>query len=156
MASVNRRTFRSIPYRSSIDTWTEIVNCIAVNGSSNQVELESVSGIVSSTITDKACKDSPIKITCDGPQTRIYCVFDDDALEDSDVNEDALGYDPLKGDWLISIPCLSIDLEWVQSALQSKSERIIARDSSESIVSNESKSRIDFDLVVNKERFLNS
>ena len=64
----------------------------------------------------------------DLPRTRIYCLYDDDAIEGSDANEEALGFDPLKGDWRLSLPCLADDLAWVQSALKKHSTRITARD----------------------------
>ena len=66
--------------------------------------------------------------TCDGPRTRIYCLFDDDAVDGSDANEAALGYDPLKGDWAVSLPCHADDLAWVQRALKQHSARITARE----------------------------
>ena len=34
-----------------------------------------------SVIADQSPKASPIVATCDGPRTRIYCLFDDDSLE---------------------------------------------------------------------------
>ena len=45
-----------------------------------------------------------------------------------DANEEALGFDPLKGDWRVSLPCLADDLAWVQGALKKHSTRITARD----------------------------
>src|SRR3546814_2135228 len=87
-----------------------------------------VSGFSSSVIADQAPKDAPIVVTCDGPRTRIYCLYDDDALDGADANEDLLGFDPLKGDWRLSLPCLSEDLAWVQGALKRHSSRVTARD----------------------------
>src|SRR3546814_19545871 len=87
-----------------------------------------VSGFSSSVIADQAPKDAPIVVTCDGPRTRIYCLYDDDALDGADANEDLLGFDPLKGDWRLSLPCLSEDLAWVQGALKRHSSRVTACD----------------------------
>jgi hypothetical protein len=86
-----------------------------------------VSGVAASVIADHAPKNDAIVVTCDGPRTRIYCIYDDDAIEGSDANEDALGFDPLSGDWRVSLPCLPDDLAWVQGALKKHSERITAR-----------------------------
>ena len=81
------------------------------------LELLAVDGLAASIIADQAPKDAAIVVTCDGPRTRIYCLYDDDAIDGSDANEDALGFDPLKGDWRMSLPCLADDLAWVQAAL---------------------------------------
>ncbi len=91
-------------------------------------ELLAVAGIAASIIADQAPKDAAIVVTCDGPRTRIYCLYDDDAIDGSDANEDALGFDPLKGDWRVSLPCPEDDLAWVQAALKKHSTRITARD----------------------------
>ena len=58
-------------------------------------------------------------------------VHGNDAIDVSDANEDVLGFDPLKGDWSISLPCEPDDLGWVQSALQQKSNRITAHEKTE-------------------------
>jgi hypothetical protein len=131
MATVARRAIRSTPHRDALTTWGEIVTLLTQTSSGPRSELESVGGIASSIIGDKACESSPIIVSCDGPQTRIYCLYDDDAIDGSDASEDVFGFDPVAGDWAISLPCESDDLEWVQSALKLKSSRITARDKSE-------------------------
>lgn len=131
MATVARRTFRSSPHRDALDTWRVITDLLTATNSDARQNFEDVSGIASSVIADKACETSPILVFCDGPQTRIYCLYDDDAIDGSDANEDVLGYDPIKGGWSISLPCEIDDLSWVQSALKQKGDRITARDKAE-------------------------
>jgi len=131
MATVARRTFRSSPQRDALATWAAISDLLTRTNIGAQQELASVAGIASSIIADKACESSPIIVGCEGPQTRIYCLYDDDAIDGSDANEDALGFDPLEGKWTISLPCEPDDIDWVQSALKQKSERITARDRTE-------------------------
>ena len=129
MSTVIRRTFASVPVRDAFDTWGAIVELLTRGrqGAARE-ELMSVAGVASSVIGDRAPKEAPIVITCDGPRTRVYCFFDDDALDGDDTNEDPLGFDPLEGDWAVSLPCRADDLEWVGRALAAKSERITARD----------------------------
>tara|TARA_R110002110_G_scaffold18232_6_gene76782 strand:+ start:686 stop:1081 length:396 start_codon:yes stop_codon:yes gene_type:complete len=98
-----------------------------------RTELLAVAGVAASVIADQAPRSTAIVATCDGPRTRIYCLYDDDAIDGADASEDPLGYDPLNGDWHLSLPCLTEDLDWVQAALKTHSERITARDSAESI-----------------------
>lgn len=129
MSTVASRTFRSTPQRDALQTWTAIVDLLTQGKTgAAQTELLAVAGVAASVIADQAPKDAAIVATCDGPRTRIYCLYDDDAIEGSDANEDALGFDPLKGDWRVSLPCPGDDLTWVQGALKQHSSRITARD----------------------------
>jgi hypothetical protein len=129
MTTVARRTFNCTPQRDAVQTWKVIVDLLTKEKASPvRTELLAITGVAASLLADQAPKDAPIVVTCDGPQTRIYCLYDDDAIEGSDANEDTLGYDPLNGDWHISLPCRTDDLSWVQGALKKHSSRIVARD----------------------------
>ncbi|WP_426441003.1 hypothetical protein [Bradyrhizobium genosp. P] len=129
MSTVYRRTFVSTPARDATRTWNAVVDALAPGAAHPaRKEMLNVAGIASSIISDHAPKDHAIVATCDGPRTRIYCLFDDDAVDGSEANEAALGYDPLKGDWAVSLPCHADDLEWVQRALKQHSARITARE----------------------------
>src|SRR3546814_12957859 len=102
--------FSSTPQRDAHQTWTAIVDLLTQgNTGAARSDLLAVSGVAASVIADQAPKDAPIVVTCDGPRTRIYCLYDDDALDGADANEDLLGFDPLKGDCRLSLPCLSDD-----------------------------------------------
>lgn len=124
-----RRTIRSIPHRDSAATWQVIVALLTQgNQSVAATELEAVGGIAASIIGDGAPRKAPIIVSCDGPRTRLYCTYDEDALDEADASEEPLGFDPLKGDWALSLPCQTEDLEWVQHALAVASKRVTARD----------------------------
>ena len=156
MATVARRTICSSPQRDTLTSWSVIVDLLTSTNTDARPELGSVAGIASSIIAEKACENSPIIVSCEGPQTRIYCIYDDDAIDGSDANEDSLGFDPLKGDWSISLPCTEDDLSWVQSALKAKSNRITARDMSEKKPTDENSTKSDAGLELNVEGFLGS
>lgn len=129
MTTVASRIVRSSPHRDTACTWDLIVDLLTQGRTgAAKTELLSVAGIASSIIAERAPKDAAIVVACDGPRTRIYCLYDEDAIDGSDVKEDALGYDPLKGDWKVSLPCTEDDLAWVQQALKAKTSRITARD----------------------------
>lgn len=133
MSSV-RRTIRSVPHRDAGATWQVIVGLLTRGmNAAAAAELESVAAIASSVIADGAPRTAPIVVTCDGPRTRVYCTYDEDALDDAEASEDPLGFDPLQGDWAVSLPCLADDLDWVQRALKGKSTRITARDAASGI-----------------------
>lgn len=129
MTTVARRTFRSNPQRDALQTWIAIVDLLTQGRSGDsRTELLAIGGVAASIIAEQAPKDAAIVVTCDGPRTRIYCLYDDEAIEGSDANEDVLGFDPLKGDWRMSLPCPADDLGWVLGALKKHSTRITARD----------------------------
>lgn len=158
MTAVVRRTFRSTPHCDAHDTWHAIVDLLVQgrNGKA-RAELLSVTGIAASIVADQAPRDAAIVVTCEGPRTRIYCLYDDDATDGSDANEDPLGYDPLKGDWRVSLPCLSDDLDWVRAALKKHSTLITACDSSESITTEDGEVAAESGaLVLDSKGFLGS
>jgi hypothetical protein len=129
MSTVYRRTFAATPARDALATWSAVVDLLAPGASHPaRKDLMAVAGIAASIISDQYPKDHAIVATCDGPRTRIYCLFDDDAVDGSDANEAGLGYDPLKGDWAVSLPCHADELDWVQRALKKHGDRITARE----------------------------
>jgi hypothetical protein len=127
--SVVARRIRSTPVRSSNDTWSQIVDLLAPDKqSAAHKELQSVSGVSSSLITSEAMKDAPITCSGNGPRVRIYCLYDEAAILGEDANEAALQDCPTDGDWQLSLPCPTEDLDWVTKALKRQSTRITARD----------------------------
>lgn len=155
MSTVASRTFRSTPWRDAHTTWTEIVELLADgDADAARTELLAVSGIAASVIADQAPEGSAIVVTCDGPRTRIYCIYDDDAIDGADANEDPLGFDPLKGDWRVSLPCLPEDLDWVQGALKQHSSRITARDRDTSVNQDSTNASAAQALVLDRKGFL--
>lgn len=139
MTTVASRTFTSTPARDALATWTAIVDLLTKGQTgAARSELLAVGGVAASVIADQAPQNAAIVVTCDGPRTRIRCLYDEDAIDGADANEDPLGYDPLKGDWRISLPCLTDDLPWVQAALKKSSTRITARDLDEPVTSEDS------------------
>lgn len=138
MSTVARRALRSTPHRDAHETWIATVDLLTQGrAGSARAELLAVAGTAASIIADQAARDAAIVVSCNGPQTRIYCLYDDESIDGSDANEDHLGYDPLKGDWRVSLPCLTDDLTWVQMALKKHSSRITARDSAASATTEE-------------------
>ena len=157
MTTVASRTFRSTPHRDAHNTWLAIVDLLTQRRTGDaRAELLAVAGIASSIIADRAPRDAAMVVTCDGPRTRIYCLYDDDAIDGADANEDALGFDPLKGDWRISLPCLADDLAWVHAALKKHSTRITARDSAAFIATEQDEKAAAPALVLDPKGFLGS
>jgi hypothetical protein len=93
-----------------------------------------------------------------GPRVRIYCLYNEDAVEGDDANETALSFDPTDGDWYMSLPCPAEDLSWVQNALKGKSKRVTARDMETLLDSDEEESskKSANETVVDLEAFFKS
>ncbi len=154
MATVIRRTFRSSPFRNTHDTWMAIVDLLTGGQSSEARKvLVAVAGIAASCIADQAPRSVPIVVTCNGPRTRIYCLYDDDALDGADAQEGALGFDALQGDWAISIPCHKDELPWVVGALAEHTTRITARDMADGLAADEEAAASN-SLVLDVEEFM--
>ena len=126
--TVIARRIKAIPERSAVDVWRIIVDLVTAPPSAARSELESVSGIASSIITDEAPKDSPIVFYGSGPRVRFYCLYNEDAIAGDQANEGQLSHCPTDGDWNVSLPCLKDDMDWVQDALTKKSSRITLRE----------------------------
>jgi hypothetical protein len=141
MSTVSRRTVVSTPARDAVKTWNAVVDLLAPAAAHPaRKELLDIVGIAASVISDRSPKGHPIVATCDGPRTRVYCLFDDDAVDGSDANEAALGYDALKGDWAVSLPCDADELDWVQRALKKHTTRITARELTATVAADQDES----------------
>jgi len=134
MSSVVARRIIATPALHASGAWAKIVDLIAQDQNSPaHKELESVVGIASSLISEESFKDAPAVVRGKGPRVRLYCLYNEDAISGEDASEAALATVPTAGDWKMSLPCPTDDLEWVQAALKNKSTRITARDLSEPV-----------------------
>lgn len=156
-ATVVSRRIRSSPQRDASDTWSVIVDLLT-KGTPGPArdELLSVAGVAASIISDEVLEGASVTVSCDGPRTRIYCLYGERAIDGGDATEDSLGYDPLLGDWAISLPCNKDDLEWVRRALAGTSKRITARDAAESFGVSESEEQKTSALKLDVNKFLES
>jgi hypothetical protein len=151
--TVVSRTIRSIPHRSASETWSFIVDLLAPSAGSARTELESIAGTASSLITEETMTNAPIVVYGAGPRVRIYCLYNDDAIEGDKASESTLSFVPTDGDWHMSIPSPQPDLSWLQKALAAKSKRITARNHETNV--EESASEPDTkSLTLDKEAFL--
>lgn len=131
--TVISRTVRSIPHRSAADTWKLIIDLLAPSSGAARTELEAVSGTVCSLIAEEQMSEYPMVATGSGPRVRLYCLYNDDAVEGDKAAESPLASVATQGDWKLSLPSPEADLTWVQKALKTKSSRITARKQEESI-----------------------
>ncbi len=102
--SVIARRFASIPERTAIETWKAISALLASDPKSAAArELASVAGIACSLITREAMT-SPLVAYGAGPRVRVYCLYNENAVEGDDANESGLAFDVTDGDWKPKAP----------------------------------------------------
>lgn len=131
---IARRTIRSTPFRNAVETWQTIIDLLTREEEGERRDvLNGITGIAASLITETTLVQSPMVVTSDSPRTHVYCLHNDEAIEDSKENEAPLGFDPLEGDWHISFPCPEDDLAWAKKALEKETSRITVRDEMESL-----------------------
>lgn len=155
--TVIARRIAATPARSASAAWKIIVDLISKSGTSARAELESVAGVACSLISDETFANAPAVVRGAGPRLKIYCLYDDDATNGEQANENTLTFNPTDGDWKMSLPCAPEDLDWVQSELKKKSSRITARDK-DATIGDESvdRSAASFALEIDREVFLKS
>jgi hypothetical protein len=112
-----RRAFAASPVRRASATWEAIVDVVAPEGSPGRGELVAVSGIAASLIAAESWRRAPAIVSGAGPQLRIYCLHDEDAITGEDASEAGLTWSPTDGDWTMEMPCPPDDLDWVATAL---------------------------------------
>ena len=158
MTVISRRV-KATPARPASEAWQVIVDLLAPTASDARTELLRVEGIASSLIASQAMKDAPVVIYGSGPRVRIYCLYDEDAIEGDHGNEQKLATCPTEGDWSMSLPTPPEDLKWVQDSLKKKSSRVTARDVAEPVVtesSDEEGARKSTGAVISPEAFFRS
>lgn len=132
--SVVARRICATPVRSASEVWQLITSLVADSNESARRELEAIGGVAMSIIAAEAPQNSPIILSGVGPQLRLYCLYDDEAIIGQDASEDSLSWNPTDGDWRLSLPCPLEDLDWVTAELSAVSNRVVARDLSDALV----------------------
>jgi len=132
--STIRRDFRATPFRSGSEAWDAIAKLLAPDAKSPaRKELMSVVGVASQLIATESIKKHPIISSGSGPRVRIYCLYDDDALNVDNAKESALAFDATAGDWKVSIPVEADDLSWSKAEIKKVSSRISVREKTEAV-----------------------
>jgi hypothetical protein len=157
MSKVIARRIASTPVRTASQTWDAIVALIAPNPqSAARKQLAQAAGVACASIASEATKDAAIVIWGNGPRVRVYCVFDEDAITQDGVNEDALPQSPTEGDWKMSIPCQTEDVKWSAKNLDA-SPKISARGVDDELEEEEAASTATkSSLSINLSEFLKS
>lgn len=155
MSVVARRVIAT-PGRSATEAWQLIVDLVAAKPSPARDELLGLEGIASSVIASKSMESAPLVVYGNGPRVRIYCLYDDDAIEGEQSNEQTLASSPTEGNWSLSLPVDIEDLAWIQAALKKRSTHVTARDKADNDLAQDSRtegSQKSSGVVIDPEAF---
>jgi hypothetical protein len=158
MSTVLARRVASTPVRTAAQTWEKIVEIIAPDPQSPaRKELAKATGVACASIASEAPKDAAMVVWGGGPRVRVYCVFDDDAITQDGLNEDALPKSPTEGAWQMSIPCLPEDVKWSSESLAAVSNKISVRSVDEEVADDDSNATTSkSSMSINPAEFLRS
>lgn len=131
--TVIARRIASVPVRTSVDTWTAVVDLLTPSGGAVRAELEAVTNIAAVLISEEYTRDAPIVVTPPrGARIRIYTVHGLDAVDARD-DEAPLAARPLdEPGWTMSLPCGVDDIDDIRGALAAH-PNISVRDTTEGI-----------------------
>ena len=115
--TVIARRLASVPRRSSVETWQQLVDLVSADGSPARAELSSITSVASMLIAEEYTKTAPVTISGGGPLVRVYTVHSEDAIEHDLDDEAELAFDPTAGNsWLLSLPAAGADVAIAQAA----------------------------------------
>lgn len=122
------RRVLSTPVRSASDTWTAIAALLAPDPTSAaRRELNRMSGLACAAISSEAMRHDPLELRSQGLAVRIYCLHGEEAIMTPGYDLHEFAWCPTEKEWLLSIPCESSDVRWLNRELASLSERAVFR-----------------------------
>jgi hypothetical protein len=133
------RRIAACPARISSKAWSVITRLVCRGDKKAEAEFEKVKGVAACLINDESFSNCAMSVRNDGPRLRVYCVYGDDAVANEDVKEEALTWNPTKGDWKAYLPCLSDDVEMMTKLLQGKSDHFEIYDVAKGVPDEETK-----------------
>lgn len=120
--SVISRKVLSVPVRTSVETWTAIVDLLTPPDQPARVSLEAISNVTAMLIAEEYTRDAPIIVMpVIGDRIRIYTVHGSAAVEaeGANTNETPLATWPLStAGWTLSVPCGVDDVDDIRAALR--------------------------------------
>jgi hypothetical protein len=131
--TVVARRLASVPVRTSVDTWTVVVELLTPAGGAARTELEGVTNIAAMLIAEEYTRDAPIVVTPhQGKRIRIYTVHGADAVDARDDEAPLAIYPLQEPGWAISLPCGIDDIDDIRTALDAH-PNITVRDTTDGI-----------------------
>ena len=158
MATIVKRTIRATPHRTSSAAWRLMKELVAPDASSSaRRELTKVDAVLGQLIASESFFDEPVVVHGGGPRVRLYCLYNDAAVEGDDADERGLTSCPTEGDgWAMSVPCGEDDFVWVTKDLAKHGRRVTARRAGEPVAEEKGEEVATQSASINLEEFLKS
>lgn len=115
MTTIARR-IAATPVRTSSDSWDAIIDLLGVAGGDIAAGLSQAADVASMLIAEEHTAANPIVLSGCGPQIRVYTIHGIDAIDGSQLNEQALtiiGSD----DWQLTLPASGPDYALARASL---------------------------------------
>lgn len=117
--SVISRKMISVPVRTSVETWTAIIDLLSASDEPARNSLKMIGNVAAMLIAEEYTREVPIVVVpIVGDRIRIYTVHGTAAVEAEDTDETPLASWPLStAGWTLSLPCGVDDIDDVRAAL---------------------------------------
>ena len=115
MTTIARR-IAATPVRTSSDTWDAIADLLGTAGGDIATRLGQAADVASMLIAEEHTAADPIILSGCGPQVRVYTLHGMDAIDGSQLNEQALTIFA-SDDWQLSLPASGPDFGLASAAL---------------------------------------
>ena len=107
MTTIARR-IAATPVRTASDTWQVITDLVSGAGGDIATGVSHAADVASMLIAEEHTASNPLVLSGCGPQVRIYTVHGTDAIEGSQINEQALMI-IASDDWHLNLPASGPD-----------------------------------------------
>ena len=115
MTTIARR-IAATPVRTASDAWDMIVDLLGVAGGDIAARLSRAADVASMLIAEEHTAANPIILSGCGPQIRIYTIHGTDAIDGSQLNEQALTING-SDDWQLTLPASGPDYALAHASL---------------------------------------
>lgn len=142
-----RRSIASVPARSAQETWRTIVDLVTGPDTIDREQLDAAASIMESLIADEQPASVPIVFKGGGPRVVVYCLYDEEAME-AGLDVDPLNANSTAGDWRVTAPCESEDMDWMNASLRQRAPRITVHAADEAPIEEDEaeKAAVDFEI----------
>lgn len=115
MSVIVRRVAAS-PARTGSQAW-DVIRGLLFWGWKKPPSLAELAGPAASSIAEGVPEAAPFVLVGAGLRVRVYCLYDEAAIEGDDANEAPVELEGNRADWTLWLPCHADDLEWVEDVL---------------------------------------
>lgn len=115
MTTIARR-IAATPVRTASSTWDVIADLLGAAGGDIRSRLSEAAGVASMLIAEEHTAGNPIILSGCGPQVRVYTLHGTDAIDGSQLNEQALTVVASDG-WTLTLPASGPDFDLASAAL---------------------------------------